>query len=117
MLASASFLSIGFFEASTPGTSADPSSAEPDTEVVMKIHPNHQAEMKLKGKRNETITFNLSDAASMKKLEADLQGLKTPDIKVNQILVSADDTVDYSEITALMGHINKSNLPVIVGEF
>ena len=39
LLASASFLSIGFFEAYTPGSSADPSQAEPDTEVVLKINP------------------------------------------------------------------------------
>ena len=117
LLASASFLSIGFFEAYTPGSSADPSQAEPDTEVVLKIKPNHTAEFKVKGKKNETLTFTLSDATSMKKLEQELLSLKTPEIKLNQILVSADDTVNYQELTDLLGHINRTNLPVIVGEF
>ena len=117
LLASASFLSIGFFEAYTPGTSVDPASVEPDTEVVLKIRPNHTAEFRAKGKMNETITYTLSDANSMKKLEAQLQELKTPQFKLNQILVSADDTVNYQELTDLLGHINRVNLPVVVGEF
>ena len=71
----------------------------------------------MKGKKNETLTFTLSDATSMKKLEQELLSLKTPEIKLNQILVSADDTVNYQELTDLLGHINRTNLPVIVGEF
>lgn len=117
LLASASFLSIGFFEAYTPGASADPNTAEPDTEVVLKIKANHIAEFKVKGKRNETLSFTLTDPSSMKKLEQELQDLKSPQIKLNQILVSADDTVNYQEVTDLLGHINRVNLPVVVGEF
>ena len=117
LLASASFLSIGFFETNTPGTTADPSQAEPETELVLKIKPNHMAEFKVKGKRNETITFNLVDPASMKTLEQQVQGLKDPQFKLSQILVSAEDSVDYKDLSDLMGHINQFNLPVVVGEF
>ena len=60
LLASASFLSIGFFETNTPGSASDPTQGEPDTEVVVRINSNHMAEFKLKGKRNETVTFNLT---------------------------------------------------------
>jgi biopolymer transport protein ExbD len=117
LLASASFLSIGFFEAYTPGSNADPTQAEPDTEVVLKIKANHMAEFKVKGKRNLTLTFNTVDPASMKNLEQEVQNLKDPSIKLSQILVSADDTVDYKELSEMMGHINRFNLPVVVGEF
>ncbi len=117
LLASASFLSIGFFETYTPGSNADPTQGEPDTEVVLKIKANHMAEFKVKGKRNETLTFSMADPASMKNLEQQVQSLKDPSIKLGQILVSADDTVDYKELSELMGHINQFNLPVVVGDF
>jgi biopolymer transport protein ExbD len=117
LLASASFLSIGFFEAYTPGMNADPTQVEPDTELVLRIKSNHIAEFKVKGKRNETLTFSTIDAASMKNLEQAVENLKDPSIKLSQILVSAEDTVDYQELSDLMGHLNRSNLPIVVGEF
>lgn len=117
LLASASFLSIGFFETYTPGSTADPTQGEPDTEVVLKIKSNHVAEFKVKGKRNQTLTFSIADPASMKNLEQEVQNLKDPSIKLSQILVSADDEVDYKELSELMGHINRFNLPIVVGEF
>ena len=40
LLASASFISIGFFDAYTPGNSADPGQSEPDTEAIIKIKAN-----------------------------------------------------------------------------
>lgn len=117
LLASASFLSIGFFETNTPGNASDPTQGEPDTELVVKINSNHVAEFKLKGKRNETVTFNLSDESSLANFDAKLAQIKTGEIKVNQVLLSADDKVDYQELSGVMGHINKANLPVVVGEF
>lgn len=117
LLASASFLSIGFFEANTPGTTADLNQAEPETELVLKIKPNHMAEFKVKGKKNETVMFNLVDPASMKNLEQQVKDLKDPQFKLGQILVSAEDSVDYKDLSDLMGHINQLNLPVVVGEF
>ncbi len=116
LLASASFLSIGFFETYTPGSAGDPTQAEPDTEVVVKINASHMAEMKLKGKVNQTVSFNVSDEASMKKFDAKLDELKTG-VKLGQILLSADDAVDYNELSGVMGHINHAQLPVVVGEF
>ena len=117
LLASASFLSIGFFETYTPGTAGDPSQAEPDTEVVIRVKQNHLAEFKIKGKRNETVSFNLSAPESMVSMDQKLEQLKSKEIKVSQVLLSADDKVDYKELSAVMGHINHSNLPVVVGEF
>ncbi len=117
LLASASFLSIGFFETYTPGQSSNPTEGEPDTEVVIRIKGNHFAELKAKGKKNLTLSFKTDDAAQMKGLEEQLQNLKSPDIKLNQVLVSADDTVDYQELSQMLGHVNTANLPVVVGEF
>jgi biopolymer transport protein ExbD len=117
LLASASFLSIGFFETYTPGSNVDPTQGEPDTEVVLKIKANHMAEFKVKGKRNQNLTFTLTSPESVKNLEQEIQNLKDPSIKLGQILISADDTVDYKELSEVMGHINRFNLPVVVGEF
>jgi biopolymer transport protein ExbD len=117
LLASASFLSIGFFETYTPGTNADPSSVEPDTEVIIRIKPNQLVEFKLKGKRNETIRYHLNDSKSMSDLDQKLASLKSNELKLNQILLSADDEVDYQDLSGVMGHIQQTNLPLVVGEF
>jgi biopolymer transport protein ExbD len=85
--------------------------------VVLKLKANHMAEFKVKGKRNETITFSTVDPSSLKNLEQQLQNLKDPSIKLSQILVSAEDSVDYKELSDLMGHINTLNLPIVVGDF
>jgi hypothetical protein len=117
LLASASFISIGFFEAATPGNASDASAAEPETEVVVKIHPNQSAEFKIKGKRNGTLQFNLTNAESLKSMQKEIESLKAPELKLNQILISADDSVDYKSMTQVMDQINKANLPLVVGEF
>ena len=117
LLASASFLSIGFFETYTPGQSSNPAEGEPDTEVVVRLKANHLAEFKAKGKKNLSLSFKTDDPSAMKNLEEQLANLKVPSIKLNQVLVSADDSVDYQELTQLLGHINTANIPVIVGEF
>lgn len=117
LLASASFLSIGFFEVSTPGSSSDPSAAEPDTEAVIKIKNDQTAELKLKGKKNLTVSFNLKNPDSMKNLDQEMQRLQAEHLKINQVLLSAEDDVDYKSVSELMGHLSQSKLPVVVGDF
>ena len=117
LLASASFLSIGFFEAFTPGTSADPNATEPDTEAVIKIKNDQTAELKLKGKRNLTLSFNLKNPDSLKNLDQEVQRLQAEQLKINQVLLSAEDDVDYKSVAEVMGHLSNSKLPVVVGDF
>ena len=117
LLASASFLSIGFFEASTHGTATDPSQIEPDTEAGMRIKPNHTAELKLKGKRNLSVTYDLSKKESYKEIESEFKKLESDHLNLSSILLSAEDEVDYKAIAEMMEHLNQTAYPVIVGEF
>lgn len=117
LLASASFLSVGFFEVNTPGQGSDPSASEPDTEAVIKIKNNHMAELKVKGKKNLTMTFDLNDKNAMKGIDTEIQKLQAEQLKLNQVLLSAEDEVDYQSVSEVMGHLSKSKLPVVVGDF
>ncbi len=117
LLASASFLSIGFFEVSTPGNGVDAAQTEPDTELVVKVKSNQIAEFREKGKKNGILRFDLSKPDSVKSLETELDTLKSNDYKLTQILVSADDEVGFQALSQVMGHLNRTNLPVVVGEF
>jgi biopolymer transport protein ExbD len=117
LLASASFISIGFFDAYTPGNAADPSQTEPDTEAVIKIKANQMAEFKVKGKKNLTITFDMKQKDGLAGLDVELKKLADEKINMANLLVSADDEVDYKVLADLMSHLNESKFPVVVGEF
>jgi biopolymer transport protein ExbD len=117
MLASASFLSIGFFEAATPGNSSDPTAEQPDVEAVVRIKANHMAELKIKGKKNLTVSYDLKNAEALKGLDQEITKLTSEHLKLNQVLLSADDDVDYKSVSELMSHLSLSKLPVVVGDF
>ena len=117
LLASASFLSIGFFEAFTPGSSSDPNAAEPDVEAVVRVKANQTAELKIKGKKNLTVSFDLKNPESLKGLDQQLTQIQAEHLKLNQVLLSAEDEVDYKAVSDLMGHLSQSKLPVVVGDF
>ena len=117
LLASASFLSIGFFETGLPGNTQDAAAIEPNTEVSIRLSRNHEAEFKVKGIKNETIRFDIKNHDSMKLLEQTLVNLKDPSIKIGQVLISADEQTEFKEITEIMGHLNALDFPVVIGEF
>lgn len=117
LLASASFISIGFFEAYTPGNAADPSQSEPDTEAIIKIRANQVAEFTVKGKKNYKLTFDMKQKGSLDGLEGELKKLHDQKVNMNNVLVSADDEVDYKVLADLMNSLNESKFPVVVGEF
>jgi biopolymer transport protein ExbD len=117
LLASASFISIGFFDAYTPGNAADPGQNEPDTEAIIKIKSNQVAEFTVKGKRNYKLTFDMKQKDALLGLEGELKKLHDEKVNMNNLLVSADDDVDYQVLAELMNHLNESKFPVVVGEF
>ncbi len=111
LLASASFLSIGFFEVVTPGTTADASTLEPDVEVILKVSNNQMVEMKLKGKRNSVVRFELNNPKELEKLEKEIEGIKEAKLSVNQILITAENEVPYQNMAKVMDALQKSALP------
>lgn len=117
LLISASFLSIGFFEAYTPGNASEPSQSEPDTEAIIRIKSNQVAEFKVKGKKNLTLTFDMKQKDGLAGLDSELKKLQEEKINMANVLVSADDDVDYKVLADLMSHLNDTKFPVVVGEF
>lgn len=121
MLASASFLSIGFLEASTPGNSADPQASEPNTEAILRLKGDHRAEFKIKGKLSYQLSFDLSNKEGVARLDQEFQklheSLKDTRIQLSQVLLTAEDAVEYQAIAEVMDHLNQSELPVVVGDF
>ncbi len=117
LLASASFISVGFFEASTPGKVASSASIEPKTELVVRIKADRIAEFKKKGLKSGTSRFDLKRPEATKAISDELDQLKSAEVGLNQILVSADDDVTYQSLAEVMGHLNRTTLPVIVGDF
>jgi biopolymer transport protein ExbD len=117
MLASASFISIGYFEASTPSIASGSDAQEPDTEAVIKVREGNLVELKLKGKKSGTIRYNLADDSSLKSLRSEIEGLKSPAYHLNQVLLSAEDTVAYESLTRIMDQVQATGLPVVVGDF
>lgn len=117
LLASASFLSIGFFEVYTPGTSASAETLEPDVEVVLKVSANQSVEMKLKGKRNGVTHYLVNDPVALEKLEKEIENLKAEKLTLNQILITAENEVPYQNMAKVMDALQKSAIPVVMGDF
>ena len=117
LLASASFLSIGFFEVYTPGVTATAETLEPDVEVILKISSNQTVEMKLKGKRNSISHFTVSDPQALEKMEKSIEKIKEEKLTLNQILITAENDVSYQNIAKVMDSLQKSTIPVVLGDF
>ena len=117
MLASASFISIGFFEASTPGNTTEAQTKEPEIEAILHLKNNHLLNLKVKGKMNYSLSFNYENKDDFKKIDDELLKLKKGEYQISSILMTADDEVDYQSMTQIMDHLNQADLPVIVGDF
>lgn len=117
LLASASFLSIGFFEVYTPGNSASAETKEPDVEIILKVSANQNVEMKVKGKRNSVTHFAVNDPKALEKLDQQIESLKQEKFTVNQVLLTAENDVPYQNLAKVMDSLQKSALPVVMGDF
>jgi len=117
LLASASFLSIGFFEVYTPGTTASAETVEPDVEVILRVSADQMVEMKLKGKRSGVTHYSVNDPAALEKLEGEIEKIKGEKLTVNQILMTADNDVPYQNLSKVMDSLQKSAVPVVMGDF
>jgi len=109
LLASASFISIGFFEASTPGPGTDAQAKKPDLDASIRIAKNHRIELKWNGIKNGNLSI---DAADLQKLSDTLQSLKP-----NQAMISASDEIEFSELAKVMAAVDRTGVPAIVGDF
>ncbi len=117
LLASASFLSIGFFEAATPGTDIAPGAQEPLTELHVRVRDGKTIELREKGKKSGFFTYYLENPESVRNFRAELSAAKTPAVGATRVLLSAHDKTDFEAIAATMGYLNEASLPVVIGDF
>ena len=117
LLASASFLSIGFFEVYTPGTSASAQTTEPDVEMVLKVNSNQTVEMRIKGKKNIVNRYSVIEPQALEQLSKEIEKIKDEKLTINQILISAENDVPYKNIAIVMDSLQKSSIPVVMGDF
>lgn len=117
LLASASFLSIGFFEVSTPGPSMPTQTKEPEIEVVLKLKADQSVVLSWKGKRTGTQHFKADVAQELESMTTVIQNLKKDAGEFNQVLVTAEDSVPYSSVAKVMDQIQIAETPVVMGDF
>jgi biopolymer transport protein ExbD len=117
LLASASFLSIGFFEAATPGTTAGSTSLEPMTELVVRVKNTNVVEFVEKGGRTGKFQFDLTSPAGEKAMDEELNLLAGKPNSNTRILLTANDSVGFESIAKVMGHLNRTSFPIVIGDF
>jgi len=117
LLASASFLSIGFFEAYTPGVTASAETLEPDVEVILKVNSKQIVEVKLKGKINNSTQFSITEPLALEKMEKIIEKIREEKLTLNQILLTAENDVPYQNLIKVMDTLQKSSIPVVMGDF
>lgn len=117
MLASASFISIGFFEAYTPGPGTDASAVKPDIEAKLKIKKDHSVELSWNGKKNGSFRVENTNIENLSQITKELEKLKTEKMVINQVIISAVDQTTYKELAAAMGAVQKLEIAAVVGDF
>jgi biopolymer transport protein ExbD len=117
LLASASFLSIGFFEAATPGVSGSSSPTLPTSELVVRVTDLNQIELVEKGKERGKYHFDLSTETGEKALDQELMRVAQATPNQARILLTAKDSVAFDSLARVMGHLNRTSFPIIIGDF
>ena len=116
ILASASFISIGFFEASTPGPGDYSESKQTDIDATVRIHNNGAIELKWSGKKNGNIRIDSIHKESGKKITEAIENLKKEKLSISAVMISASDQSDYGELAAVLSAIDQSGIPAVVGD-
>ncbi len=117
MLASASFISIGFFEASTPGPGTASETVKPDLEATLRIGKNHSVELKWKGKINGRKKLDDWNEEAAKTITAELNRLKNEKLVMNQVIIQATNDTTYRDLTIAMSAVDQSGIPAVIADY
>ncbi len=117
LLASASFIQIGFLEAETPTQSNATSAEEPEAEILLTITSPKDAEFSLKGKINSKFQIHLDLKSDWAKLDETLHTLEAQHLKGTTILLTAENHISYKTVTEVIEHLNQFPFPLVIGEF
>ena len=116
LLASAGFLSIGFFESSTPGTASAVPPA-PTTEIIVRILERGHLELVVKGKNRGKFRFSFDTPEGSRGLERELGRIAARGKDSARILLTAPDRTAFDLVAKVLDHLNPSGIPVVIGEF
>jgi len=112
LLASAGFLSIGFFEAALPG--AGSTANTPVTELRVRVHPPGIIE--LAGKTARGNRFDLDQPAGAAALEQALLSANKTASGRAQIVLAPDDAAGFDLVAKALGFLNRTRIPITIEE-
>ena len=119
LLVSASFLSIGIFDAGA-GIATVPAQNEtpPPITIEIDLQSQFKAQIKLTGKSNETFSLpSKTGEWDYEGVERVLTGLKTKWPTTDSVVLKASDEVEYFQIIQFMDRIHKMMPGIILGGF
>jgi biopolymer transport protein ExbD len=120
MLASASFLSIGLFDAGiTAGGDSASSAKPPEVNVEVALSKDHTFEVKLTGKvtSNTKVPPTKTGDWDLDGLNAQLGGVKTKFAGVQAATLVAENLVEYKDVIRAMESTRKTLPYVLLGGF
>ncbi len=116
MLATASFLSIGIFDAGVAAAGAQQASATPPpVHVAVELRKDFSVEVKIQGKENRTWTLAATKDGSWDypALTAQLEDIKKRWPELSATTLQAQDLVEYNHVIKTM-EVTKKTLPLIL---
>jgi hypothetical protein len=114
LLASAGFLSIGFFEAAVPGAGSNPDA--PVKELKVRLRPPGIAEVSTPGKGTVEKRFDLDHPEEALALEAFLITAGKSASGRAAIVLSPADSAGFDLIAKTLGHLNRTRIPITLEE-
>ena len=117
MLASASFISIGFFEASTPGPGTSSETTKPDLEATIRIGKNRKVELRWTGKKSGTRRLEEWNETTAKQITDELRKMKEDRLVIHQVIIQATDETPYRDLTIAMSAVDQSGIPAVIADF
>ncbi len=117
LLASASFISIGYFEAHTPGPGDQTETNKPDVDAVIRIRKSGMVELKWTGKLSGTRRIDGINEDSLRVITGDLNKIKDQKLTINQVMIHADNETPYSNLASIMSAVDQSGISAVIGDF
>ncbi len=119
MLVSASFLSIGVFDAGVGAAGQSAANQTPPKEVVqLEMQPQFGLELKLTGQTNQTIHLNSQNGAwDFDGLIRELNGVKGKWPELDYLVLSAANDIEYGELIKCMEKVRSVLPSVVLGGF
>ncbi len=117
LLASASFISIGYFEAHTPGPGDSANVSRPDVDAIIRIGRSGTAELKWTGKQSGSRKLHDINDESLRVISEELKKIKEQKLTIHQVMITAENDTPYSNLASIMSAVDQSGIPAVIGDF